>query len=166
MITREWAMPSRHTFTIPPIASFLSRHIRPGDVVVDPFCGQSTVATYRNDLGSGGMEATAYLDQLIEQGVRADVVLLDPPYSPRQMSECYKSVGIEVGMEQTQNARLYKESKHRLCQIIKPGGMALTFGWNSAGFGIGMGFTVMEILLVAHGGAHNDTICVAERAGE
>ncbi len=29
--------------------------------------------------------------------------------------------------------------------------------------GITRGFTIEEILLVAHGGVHNDTICVVER---
>lgn len=39
----------------------------------------------------------------------------------------------------------------------------LSFGWNSAGMGL-EGFRRLEILLVAHGGAHNDTICVADEA--
>jgi len=37
------------------------------------------------------------------------------------------------------------------------------FGWNSCGMGDRHGFEQIEILLVAHGGAHNDTICLAER---
>ncbi len=152
-------MPSRHTFSIPPITEFIQRYLNPGDVSIDPFCGESTMATYRNDLGKGGVEAIDWLDTL---NIEADVVLLDPPYSPRQMSECYKSVGLKVGMEETQNARLYKEAKERLTKLLKPGGRALTFGWNSAGFGKNLGFEVLEIMLVAHGGAHNDTICVAE----
>jgi hypothetical protein len=39
--------------------------------------------------------------------------------------------------------------------------VVLSFGWNSAG--MGDFFEPVELLLVAHGGAHNDTICVAER---
>lgn len=36
-------------------------------------------------------------------------------------------------------------------------------GWNSAGFGKVRGYVFEEILLVAHGGAHNDTIVTVER---
>ena len=42
----------------------------------------------------------------------------------------------------------------------------MSFGWNSSGFGNTRGYVVEEILLVAHGGAHNDTICVVERKPE
>ena len=47
--------------------------------------------------------------------------------------------------------------------LLVPDGIALSFGWNSAGFGLERGYEVLEILLVSHGGSHNDTICVAER---
>lgn len=155
-------MPNKATFTVPPVAAFLSRHINDGDVVIDPFCGRSCRATYRNDLGFGGKEAVVFLDELLTAGVVADVVLLDPPYSPRQMAECYRSVGLTPGMKDTQNARLYKEAKERLSALLRPGGKALTFGWSSTGFGKTLGFDPVEIMLVSHGGAHNDTICVAE----
>lgn len=79
------------------------------------------------------------------------------------MSEAYKNAGLPVGITETQNARLYRECKLRLARILKPGGIALSFGWNSSGFGIRAGFTIEEIMLVCHGAAHNDTICVAER---
>jgi len=35
-------------------------------------------------------------------------------------------------------------------------------GWNSGGIGKTFGFTQKEILLVPHGGPHNDTIVVVE----
>jgi hypothetical protein len=39
----------------------------------------------------------------------------------------------------------------------------LSFGWNSTGMGQKRGYEIIEILIVAHGSAHNDTICMAER---
>ncbi|MFH1422601.1 MAG: hypothetical protein ABIH42_07820 [Planctomycetota bacterium] len=36
------------------------------------------------------------------------------------------------------------------------------FGWNSIGMGINRKYEILEILLVSHGGMHNDTICMAE----
>ena len=132
-------------------------------LIVDPFSGRSTIATLRNDLAHGGVDAREWLRSLVTAGVRADCALLDPPYSPRQMSECYKSVGLKVGMKGTQNAVLYSDSKDLLTAILKPGGIAITCGWNSGGFGKNRGFELLHVLLVAHGGAHNDTIVVVER---
>ena len=156
-----WAMPSRWTFQIKPIAEFLARYLEGASVIVDPFAGSSTLATHSNDLARGGCDAEAYCQTLVSAGVLADVVLFDPPYSPRQISECYKSVGRPVTTADTQNAALYARVRRPLAQLLKPGGIALSFGWQSSGFG--KLWTTEEILLVQHGGAHNDTICVAQR---
>lgn len=159
--SREWCMPNKWTFEMKPVAEFIQRWKNGAQIIVDPFCGKSMIATHRNDL-IGGVEADEYIAWLWCNGVVADMVLLDPPYSPRQMSEAYKMKGIRSTTEHTQNARLYANAKSRLNQILKPGGIALTFGWNSCGFGEKLGFVKEEILLVSHGAAHNDTICVAE----
>lgn len=159
IITRTWAMPSPATFSIPPISALLDRWLSDCAVVIDPFSGDSLRGTLRNDLRHG-TEATAWLATL---DVRADAVLFDPPYSPRQISEAYKRVGLEVGMRETQNARLYKTAKDELDRLLKPGGIAICCGWNSAGFGKVRGYEFEEILLVAHGGAHSDTIVTVER---
>jgi hypothetical protein len=47
--------------------------------------------------------------------------------------------------------------------VLKVGGIVLSFGWNTNGIGLARGFNIEEILLVAHGGAKNDTICTVER---
>jgi hypothetical protein len=167
-ISRAWAMPSPWTFSIQPIEALLTKWIKPDDKVVDPFCGQSKWATHGNDLAQTGMTANQWLDSLIEvEGEGwADAVLLDPPYSPRQISECYKSVGLPVSTNETQNARLYRDAIIRLDRVLKPGGIAMRFGWSSAGFGKTKGYQMLEILMVAHGGAHNDTICTVEAKPE
>jgi hypothetical protein len=167
-IYRSWAMPSAKTFTIPPISNFVGRWW--DEPSVDPFARNSTRATYRNDLSPDTraeyhMEAVDFCNLLFDQGVRAKLVLFDPPYSPRQISEVYQSIGKTVTTEDTQSPRLYREVRDALDRLLLPGGVALSFGWNSAGFGKRLGYKPLEILLVAHGGAHNDTICVAERKG-
>jgi hypothetical protein len=100
---------------------------------------------------------------LADRGVKADLVIFDPPYSPRQISECYKSVGLEVGMKETQSAVLYQRVRNAIAPILTDGATVLSFGWNSVGMGKKHGFEIAEILLCCHGGAHNDTICIAER---
>lgn len=160
-ISRVWAMPSPQTFSIKPINDLLDRWLpaQPA-VIIDPFCGDSLRGTLRNDLRFDGKEARAWLATITEP---ADAVLFDPPYSPRQIAECYKSVGLSVGIEETQNARLYKAVKDHLHRLLKPSGIAICCGWNSGGFGSVRGYVFQEILLVAHGGAHNDTIVTVER---
>lgn len=37
------------------------------------------------------------------------------------------------------------------------------YSWNSTGMGVKRRYEILEIFLCAHGGGHNDTICVAER---
>lgn len=161
--SRAWAMPNASTFSISPIAELLARVVV--GVSVDPFCGDSLIATHRNDLRTG-VDAEVFCRSLVARGVVADTVLFDPPYSPRQIAEVYRSVGLPVGMEETQNGKLYGRVRSALNPLLKPGGVAVSFGWNSAGFGKGRGFVIEEIMLVAHGGAHNDTIVVVERKKE
>ena len=92
----------------------------------------------------------------------ADVVLYDPPYSLRQVKECYEGVGVTVTAEHTKASW---RAKHldEIARILKPGGVCLCFGWNSNGVGKKRGFEMIEGLLVAHGGSKNDTICTVER---
>ena len=91
-----------------------------------------------------------------------DTVLYDPPYSPRQVSECYKKFGQTVNMQTTQ-ASYWSKQKEQIGRIVKPNGIVITCSWNSGGIGKKYGFEIEEILLVAHGGWHNDTIVVVER---
>lgn len=46
---------------------------------------------------------------------------------------------------------------------MKPNVIVISFGWNSNGIGKTKGLEIIEILIVAHGGQHNDTICTVER---
>ena len=89
-------------------------------------------------------------------------ILYDPPYSFRQISEHYKHLGRKVTQKDTSMA-FYEKTKSAFCELIKPGGYAISFGWNSNGFGKARGFKIVEILMVAHGGSKHDTIVVVEQ---
>src|SRR6185369_5778613 len=108
-------------------------------------------------------DAEAFLAELAGKSIVVDLALFDPPYSPRQVSEHYRDAGLTVTGEDTQNGRLYKRVRDALDAIVAPGGVVLSFGWQSAGMGTGRGYELLETMLVAHGGGHNDTICIAER---
>jgi len=166
--SREWAMPSRDTFSVPPIGTFVQRYLGNATISVDPFARNKRWATHTNDLSPDTdaehhMDAEVFTWMLAADGVSADLVIFDPPYSPRQISECYKSVGLTVGMKETQSALLYKRVRDALDHLVPSGGVVLSFGWNTVGMGLKRGYQIEEILLVCHGGAHNDTICIAER---
>lgn len=162
VFSRAWAMPSPHTFSIAPIADLLDRWL-PKDVntIIDPFSGDSTRAGVRNDLRDG-LEACEWLTKIAETKQMFNAALVDPPYSPRQISECYKGVGRKVTQTDTQTAALYKRVKTYLDTLLVPGGIAICFGWNSVGFGKARNYKLLEVLLVCHGGAHNDTIVTVE----
>ncbi len=171
--SRAWAMPNGETFTVPPIGEFVQRYLARSRVSVDPFARNNAWAKHRNDINPATdaphhMDAEDFLRFLgcgvnDDGGLRGkvDLAILDPPYSPRQISQLYKAIGRAVGRQATQNGALYARVKAALLPLLAPNATVLSFGWNSAG--MGKGFQLEEILLVAHGGAHNDTICLAER---
>ncbi len=105
------------------------------------------------------MDALDWLKTFENESV--DVVLFDPPYSPRQVSECYKKVGRTVDLKTTQSS-FWGNIKKEISRIVKQDGIVVTFGWCSNGIGKSNGFSIVEILLVAHGGWHNDTIVTVE----
>lgn len=158
-------MPAANTFDCAPLGDFVRRHLR--GVSVDPFARNSRLCTYTNDLNPNTaaechMQAEDFLWLLADVGVRADTIVLDPPYSPRQISECYAEAGLKAGMRDTQNAALYARIRQAARALCKPGTVVLSFGWNSTG--MGKDFRPLEMLVVCHGGAHNDTIAVAQEA--
>lgn len=166
-IERIWAMPNHNTFSIKPIRELIERHIDNG-IWIDPFARNSPFndrCFATNDLNMEAntthhFEALEFLQQFNASSV--DGVLFDPPYSPRQISECYKQVGREVHMKDTQSS-FYGDRKKEIARIVRKGGIVISCGWNSGGIGKTLGFELIEILLVPHGGAHNDTIVTVER---
>lgn len=163
VINRTWQMPSSKTFSIKPIAELIHKYAR--GRIIDPFANNSKLATITNDLDSQyntdyHLDALDFLKMFKDNSV--DTVLYDPPYSPRQVSECYKKLGRTVDMQTTQ-ASYWSRQKDEIARIVKPWGIVISCGWNSGGVGIKRGFDIEEILLVAHGGNHNDTIVVVEK---
>lgn len=160
---RAWAMPSKHTFEIKPIKEFIESNLT-GDVILNPFANRSKYGI-TNDLDPEQktdycMDALEFLKHFDDNSV--DFILYDPPFSPRQVSECYKSLDMTVNMQTTQSSYWAKHKKE-ITRVLKVGGKVITFGWNTGGIGKGNGFEIQKILMVAHGGWHNDTICTLEQ---
>lgn len=163
IMERAWAMPNKNTFDIKPIGELLKEEMTSG-VWIDPFANKNKYATITNDLNPAydtdyHLDALDFLKQFDDASV--DGVLYDPPFSPRQVSECYNDFGYPVTQDTTK-ASFWGNHKREISRIVKKGGKVITFGWNSGGIGYKYGFEIKRILLVAHGGWHNDTICTVE----
>jgi hypothetical protein len=59
-------------------------------------------------------------------------------------------------------AEYWARCKDELSRIVKPGGIAISFCWDSTGVGKRRGFSIIEVLLLCHGACHNDTIVTVE----
>lgn len=163
-IERVWAMPNKNTFSIKPIEQLIAETVDLSLLWIDPFANQNKIASITNDLNTQydtdyHLDALDFLKMFDDNSV--DGVLYDPPYSPRQVSECYNDVGYSVTWDTTK-ASFWGNHKREISRIVKIGGRVITFGWNSGGIGNKYGFEIERILLVPHGGWHNDTICTVE----
>ncbi|MDH6456951.1 DNA modification methylase [Fusobacterium sp. PH5-7] len=163
-IKRAWWNANKNTFDIKPIREFILKRIE-GEVTIDPFANKNKIAKITNDLDTEydtnyHMDAIEFLKNFKNESV--DFILFDPPYSPRQVSESYKKLGKTVNRETTQTT-YWSNLKKEIARVLKKDAGVISFGWNSGGIGKTLGFEIKEILIVAHGGWHNDTICTFER---
>jgi len=165
MFSRVWEMPNSKTFSIRCIKKLIDKYLKPEDLSIDPFANICKIASITNDLNPEydtdfHLDAVDFMKTFKDDSV--DFILYDPPYSLRQVSECYKNVGVEVTMQTTQSSW---RAKHldEIKRILRPNGVVICFGWNSNGVGKTRGFELIEVMIVSHGGSHNDTICTVER---
>lgn len=166
LFTRVWAMPNHETFKIEPIARLLKRYVPEGGKGwADPFAGNNSPAKYTNDHNpdmdtENHMEARRFATYFKKNEL--DGVLFDPPYSFRQISEHYRILGKKATAKDT-SMLFYEKVKSAICNKVRPGGYAISFGWNTNGFGISRGFRIVEIMAIAHSGSKNDTLVVVEK---
>ena len=165
LFSRIWEMPNSNTFDIKCIRKLIQKYLKDEMVSIDPFANKCKLAKITNDLNPEydtdyHLDAVDFLKQFEDNSI--DFVFYDPPYSSRQVSECYKKMGRTVNMQTTQSS-FWGNLKKEIARITKPNGIVISFGWNTNGIGKTKGFEILEILTVAHGGQHNDTICTVER---
>jgi hypothetical protein len=158
-IERVWAMPNHLTFEIKPIKELIDKYVSNGINWIDPFANNSQRVEFDNDINPSyntkfHLEAFDFVEQLTGE---YSGVLFDPPYSMHQTNQMYKGYGLRKQVSILMDI---------ISKKIKVGGYAISFGWNSNGFGKNRGFEIIEILLVCHGGSHNDTIVVVEKKVE
>ena len=121
-IDRIWAMPNKWTFQIPPIAALLKEEMT-GGIWIDPFAGKSSPAHIKNDLNPK-CSAAYHMDALeflkLFDNDSADGILYDPPYSPRQVRECYDNIDGNIKWDGKVN--FWSDTKNEIARILKPNG--------------------------------------------
>ena len=163
-ITRVFAIASKDTFLMRPVRRILQRYVGTGKNWIDPFAGDFSPAEFTNDLNPDkssvfhmhALDFAKSLDGIYEG------VLFDPPYSLTQVKQCYDNIGYDKN-RLNDSKQMFNDVKKIIAHKIKPGGYAICFGWNSRGFGRFLGFEFVEIIIINHGGAHNDTIVTVEK---
>jgi N6-adenosine-specific RNA methylase IME4 len=161
---RMWAQPSIETTSLPPVRDLLAKLIESHHEVLDPFARNAKWGNaVTNDLNPETsaeyhMDALAFLRMLRAEGRTYDRVIFDPPFSARQVDELYQGYGHNVV-----HAAYHRDCRDEIAALVKPGGLVISFGWNSTGMGVGRGFERIGVYLIAHGGSRNDTIMTVER---
>jgi len=166
IIQRIWAMPNRWTFKIKPIKELLDRYVGDGKGWIDPFAGQSKRAEITNDINPNmntdyHIDALTFLLTFKKESV--DGVLFDPPYSYNQVQQVYSGYGKNMFQDCIKGKQYITKCKNEISRIVKTSRYVICCGWNSEGIGKKRQFEISEILLVPHGGSHNDTIVVVNR---
>lgn len=121
--------------------------------ICDPFSNNKTTrlqgtTLITNDLNpefnsTYNMEANDFAELMERENKAFDLILFDPPYSLRQLKDCYEGVGSNLPHWQTQN--MWGRAKDALAQCVSPGGYVISFGWSTHGFSASRGFEVQEI---------------------
>lgn len=174
---RHFARANAWTFQIPVIKKLFDKYVPIGDNNwIDPFAGKNSPAQWQNDhnpemptrwhmdaeefckdAASGYLVSYKVLGQEVVVLPPFDGILFDPPYSYRQISEHYKVMGLKATSLDT-GYNFYGRVMNAISPAIKVGGLAISFGWNSNGFGKKRGFKIIDGITVAHGLHHNDTL--------
>lgn len=160
-ISRVWIMPSKWTFTMVPVKKLFVKY-NVGPDYADPFSGENSPAQFTNDIEGRGnkfqLDGLEFLKMFKDNSVFG--VLFDPPYSVEQCLRKYTpKYNGTAG-----RAEYWAKCKDEIQRIVKPGGLVMSFCWDSTGIGKGRDFKLIEVMLLCHGACHNDTIVTIERA--
>lgn len=98
------------------------------------------------------MDALDCVKMLIGMQRKYQRIILDPPYSYRKSMEMYNG---------NMNSR-FKQICDLIPELLQPDGKVITFGYHSIVMGEERGFKVIEICLIAHGGAMRSTFATVE----
>jgi len=147
---------NRYTFSNDRIKKWVEDNCQ--EPVLNLFAGKTPLALreIRNDANED-MPAGFHMDALefskTWNGEKFGTVLLDPPYSYRKSMEMYDGKVMSP----------FNALKNAIPRILENNGSVITFGYHSVSMGNKRGFEQEHLLVMYHGGAIHDTICIVER---
>ena len=144
IIERVWAMPNHKTFEIKPIKQLILEEL-----------GQSYTDVFPHPYDRDALQMLKE-----KESNSINMLAFDPVYSLRQLKEMYNNKGNSLTQHETQY--YWSDLREEIGRVMAKNGKVISFGWNSIGIGKVKGFEIIRILLVCHGGHHNDTICTVE----
>jgi len=158
-IERFFEMPNIHTFEMKKLRDWFIQYVE-GDVL-NIFGGYTKLDYGKgkivyNDINENIPSDYHYDAMNISQHFSPesfDTILFDPPYTDFQATHYYDG----------KLCRDLDRAKSEADKLLKPGGVAISFGYNSTGFGKKRGYKKLAILLVNCGFGHNDIIVTVER---
>ena len=163
ILSRVWCMPCGDTLSIKPIKELFHKYSK-GLSTIDPFARNCDLCSFTNDLNpETKAQNHLYADKFLSSFENLPFVVFDPPYSLRQVKEIYDSVGTGFTHKDSQNAMRWTIERDIISERQKPGNIVMSLGWTTSCMGKKRGYKIIEILLVSHGAAHNDTIVTVER---
>jgi len=149
--------PRRYTFQQPQLKKWIEDNCK--GIVLNLFAGitklnidEVRVDIDKTALADYYMDAFDFVNLAIEQKVKYDTIILDPPYNIRKAREKYN--GKYIGS--------FTKIKNLLPKILNNDGIIITLGYDTVGMSKSRGFKKVGICLICHGGDHNDTICLKE----
>jgi hypothetical protein len=152
--TYLYQQPARYTFEMPKLKSWVESWCT--GKTLNLFAGKTllSIDEYRVD-SDKDMPADYHGDaaDFVETtDMRFQTVILDPPYNLRKSREKYQ--GRYIGS--------LTKIKRNLPRILDIGGRIISLGYDTVGISNRNGFKKLAIVVVCHGGDHNDTLGVVE----
>ena len=151
-IERHWCMPNHKTFEMSPVKKLIKEEL--DNEYVDPF-----PHPFKQD-------AIEYLKSFKNNSVNG--LVFDTPYSQYQLNLMYKGLGKYFHNSPDKNpddriTKYWSNCKKEIERIARIGATVISFGWNTNGIGKSYNFKIERILILAHGGRHNDTLITVEK---
>ena len=157
---RFFEMPCIDTFEMPKLRTWVLKQC--SGTVLNLFGGKTRLNNYYPNkiiYNDKNMEIDAdYHYDALEIGSHFpeesfDSVIFDPPYTMYQAVHNYDGHMIQD----------ITACRNSLSQLLKPGGIIISLGYNSTGMGKHRGYKKTKILLVNNGASHNDIIILVEK---
>tara|TARA_Y100000310_G_C20278285_1_gene621351 strand:- start:20 stop:589 length:570 start_codon:yes stop_codon:yes gene_type:complete len=156
--------------------SLLSCSLNAPPLIVEPFANDNWLRhTYPNVITNDlnpiydtdyNLEAHDFAKEIRRERSdppEVDLILFDPPWTLNQLKTSYEGIGQHLELWQAQNK--WGQCRSDLARAVKPGGIVMSWGYESHGFGWRRGFKDLEMLIgvQSYQADRYDILCIVEQ---